>query len=525
MNRVILFGLDGATYTVLDDLVRRGVMPCLGRFLESGVRGVLSSTVPPLTPIAWTSMVTGRTPGHHGILGFFQYDAGNPSSVRISSARHLCVETIWSMVSRRGMGAACFNFPVHDPAPKINGSVIPGWVPWRWLKRNSHPADLVDRLKKEIPGFDIKDLGMRFDEEKKAIAGFAIEDYDPWIHLHTRRERQWFNILRHHLVHQPRELTGVVFDGVDKLQHLLWKFLDPALEPAEPSKEFVRVRELCWNYFRQIDSFLEETIKLAGPEATVVITSDHGFTSTNEVLYINTWLEQEGYLRWKSGTEVMPDDSRELGEGPLYHMLAFDMAKTSAYSAEASSNGIRISLDNVPAEGYDAFRRKLADALLTRCKDPDTGEPLVKKVWFREEAFAGPKMEQAPDLTLTLRDNGFFSVYRSDKVLKKRPETHGTHHPDGIFIVNGPAIRHGHSIDAVRLVDITPTILYLLGVPISPMLEGRVVEEALAPGYVASHELRIDMEEPAFEPAAVAETSAEDDPQILQRLRALGYID
>src|SRR5262249_50993088 len=162
------------------------------------------------------------------------------------------------------------------------------------------------------------------------------------------------NILRHHLINEPCDLTGIVFDGVDKLQHLLWKFLDPNVEPANPSQEFLRVRELCWNYFRQIDSFLEETIKVAGPESTIHITSDHGFTSTNDVLYINTWLEQQGYLTWKSGTEVMPEESRELGEGPLYHMLAFDLAKTKAYSAEASSNGIRIATDNVPPEAYEA---------------------------------------------------------------------------------------------------------------------------------------------------------------------------
>ena len=525
MKRAVIFGLDGATFTVLDDLVRRGVMPYLGRFMDTGTRGFLSSTVPPLTPIAWTSMITGRTPGHHGITGFFQYNAGNPPSVRVSSARHLCVETIWSMVSRKGMRASCFNFPVHDPPPKIEGSVIPGWVTWRWLKRNSHPPELIDRLKREVPGFDIKDLGMRYSEEKKAIAGSKLEEYDPWILLHTQRERQWFNVLRHSLVNDACQLTGVVFDGVDKLQHLLWKFLDPALEPANPSAEFIRVRELCWTYFRQIDQFLEETVRLAGPETTVMITSDHGFTGTDEVLYINTWLEKEGFLTWKPQTEMAPEDSRELGDGLPYHLFAFDMTQTQAFSAEASSNGIRINRENLRDEEYEAFRCRLKDALLSRCVDPDTGERLISRVWYREEVFGGPKMEQAPDITLTLRDNGFFSVHRGDKVLKKRPETLGTHHPYGIFIAKGPAVRHGESIDPVRLVDITPTILYLLGLPVSAMLEGRVIEEALAPEYVASHQLRVDVEESEFEQDEFAEMAAEDDPQILERLKALGYIE
>ena len=105
MSRVVIFGLDGATYTVLDDLVRRGVMPTLGKFMASGARAPLASTVPPLTPIAWTSLVTGRTPGHHGITGFFQHVGGDTGTVRVSNARMLCVETVWSMASRQGLRA------------------------------------------------------------------------------------------------------------------------------------------------------------------------------------------------------------------------------------------------------------------------------------------------------------------------------------------------------------------------------------------------------------------------------------
>src|SRR5438045_1681324 len=103
MKRALIFGLDGATYTVLDDLVRRGIMPALGKFMHAGARAPLASTVPPLTPIAWTSLVTGRTPGYHGITGFFHYLNNDLAYPRVANARQVCVETIWSMVSRQGM--------------------------------------------------------------------------------------------------------------------------------------------------------------------------------------------------------------------------------------------------------------------------------------------------------------------------------------------------------------------------------------------------------------------------------------
>lgn len=534
MERVIIFGLDGATFTVLDDLVRRGVMPYLGRFMSSGTRAFLASTVPPLTPIAWTNLVTGRTPGHHGITGFFQHEGGESPAVRIASARQLRVETVWSMVSRHGMRAGSLNFPIHNPPPRINGYVIPGWTTWRWLKRASHPPALIDKLKEVVPDFDVKEVAMRYDEERKAVAGSAVDDYDPWILLHIRRERQWFNILQHQLINDPCALTGVVFDGVDKLQHLLWEFLDPRMEPVNPTKEFLRVREMCWDYFRQIDHFLEETVALAGPEATTLIASDHGFTSSDEVLYINTWLEKQGYLVWREGTEMAAEESRELGEGVPYHLVAFDMSKTRAFAATASSNGIHIRMgngDDTNSAEYVAFRRELAEALLTRCVNPETGERLVSRVWFREEAFAGPNMKLAPDITLTLHDNGFFSVFRGDAILKRRSRTLGTHHPDGVFLIHGPGVKKGQILDHVQLVDLVPTALYMLGIPPAPELEGRIIEDAFTPEYLASHELRAAsaiaaIGEPRFDDEIQEEEiEAEDDPQILSRLKALGYIE
>ena len=120
-----------------------------------------------------------------------------------------------------------------------------------------------------MPVYDIKRLAMAFKEEKKAIDGNSVENVGDWIELHVRRERQWFDILRHQMKHDTCALHGIVFDGVDKLQHLLWEHVDPAREPAEPSVDFLRTREDCWRYFRQIDQFLEEAVELLGPDGTI----------------------------------------------------------------------------------------------------------------------------------------------------------------------------------------------------------------------------------------------------------------
>lgn len=533
-GRVVLFGLDGATYTVLDDLANRGVMPFLAQFMASGVRGTLLSTTPPLTPPAWTTMITGRTPGHHGITDFLQYETNESRYVRIVSSRQVRCETIWSIVGRQGMRAGCLNFVAHNPAPRINGYVIPGWVPWRWVKNYSHPTDLINKLKSELPSFDVKELAMDFKEEQKAIAGATIEEYEPWIDLHIRRERQWFDVLRHQMTNDPCELVGVVFDGVDKLQHLLWQYLDPRVEPEERSETFLRTRERCWDYFRQIDRFLEETVRLAGPESSVFIVSDHGFTGTNEVLYINTWLEQQGYLFWKAGIEVSPEGSQDLGAILSPYHAAFDLTLTRAYASNATSNGIHIPVrgsrgeEGIAPGEYESFRRQLIDRLLKSCVDPETGERLIKNVWTREEIFAGPMMNLAPDLTLGLRDDGFFSVMRGDNVLKKRPVVMGTHHPAGVFIGRGPGVREGVALDPLKIVNVAPTILYVLGLPIPEDFEGRIAEEIFTPAHLSAHAPRKGLPTEPVSASRLDQSTAreeEEDPQILARLKALGYIE
>src|SRR5262249_11221044 len=158
-------------------------------------------------------------------------------------------------------------------------------------------------------------------------------------------------------------------------------------------------------------AFLQEAVATAGPQCRIFLVSDHGFTGTSRILYINTWLEREGYLAWKPGTEVAAETSHEL-EPDFYQLSAFDMSTKRAFALTAASNGIHISVhgrrgqSGIAPEEYGTFRQQLVEALLTRCMDPESGEKLVLNVSTREEIFRGPSMGLAPDLTLTLRDYG-----------------------------------------------------------------------------------------------------------------------
>jgi len=527
----LLFGLDGATYGILDDLIARGFMPHLAGFLRAGVRATMMSITPPLTPPAWITLATGRPPGEHGVFGFFQYDSPESPNLQLISSRQVAAETLWSMVNRQGRRAGVLNYVAHQPAPQIDGWVIPGWVTSRWLRPFSHPAGVIDRLRAAIPGFDVKTLAIDLEEESKAVAGAPIDDYSAWVNLHIRRERLWFDVLWQLMESDRVDLAAVVFDGVDKLQHGLWPYLDPKLAPSNPPPEFLRVREMAWEYYRTIDHLLGETMRRAGDQATVFICSDHGFTGSHELLYINTWLEQQGYLTWRAGFDP-PSDTFDLNPTAYQHD-AFDMSGTKAYAIIPSSNGIHIPVRRtpegagLPPEQYQSFRRELIDALLHRCVESETGENLVSRVWTREEIFAGSRMEIAPDLTLRLRDHGFFSVRRSTRTHARRPMILGTHHPEGILMARGPGIKQGASIGPVHLIDVAPTVLYSMDLEIPGNLPGRFLREIYRDNRLAAHPVRRSLAAgaPAATPAASAPEAPLDDSEILEKLKVLGYIE
>jgi predicted AlkP superfamily phosphohydrolase/phosphomutase len=398
------------------------------------------------------------------------------------------------------------------------------------MKRLSHPAGIIDHLKQVLPGFDVKKLAIDFEEERKSVVGAPMDDYKSWIGLHIEREKQWFEVLRHMQVEDPADLVGVVFDGVDKLQHLLWYYLDPRLTPENPDGEYLRVREMAWDYFRGIDRLLGETLDLYGDSATILICSDHGFTGTHEVVYINSWLEKMGYLSWKPETETVDDGSQELESG-VYRHVGFDPAHTKAYALTASSNGIYINVrgrrdeTGIPPQEYESFRRGLIDALLTKCVVPETGERLITKVSTREEAFWGPNMSNAPDLTLELRDFGFVSVRRTNAVHANRPQVIGTHHPEGILLARGQGIRQNASISPVWLADIAPTALYAMGLEIPADVQGRVIEELYSPEYFEEHGCTLGGVTEAAVAVGVAAGAEDEDTEIIEKMKALGYLE
>lgn len=534
MGRSVLIGLDGATFTVLDTLMQDGTMPFLREFVASGTRAPLLSTPHPLTPPAWTTLMTGRNPGNHGVFDFmWPTYQGDQMFIKLMDSRDIKCETIWSLLSRQQRRVISLNFPVMFPPRPVNGYLIAGFVSWRHLPRAIYPREFYETLK-TLPGLNRKELAMDLDQEKKSIQGLSHDEYEGWLKLHIRRERQWFEITRYLMTHDPCDLTAVLFDGTDKLQHVAWPLLDPALVPQTPTPWQHTIQQLCGEYFRNLDGYLATLVNLAGADAQVFMVSDHGFGASQEIFYVNVFLAQHGYLHWGSSAEQADGAGRHLPQRMSVQYGLIDWKRTTAYALAPSSNGIYIRVASEPNQpgiaptDYARVRGELIEQLLQfRALD---GGQVVTRVMTREEAFPGTESEHAPDLTLVLRDHGFVSVLNAPSVLLQREQPVGTHRPYGIFLAAGAGIRRGFSAPAFSIVDVAPLLLYSVGLSVPSDFEGNVPVGIFTEDFLGSHPVipGAPTQSTSAYPSSTKDTSSfleGEEAAIMSRLKALGYVE
>jgi predicted AlkP superfamily phosphohydrolase/phosphomutase len=238
---------------------------------------------------------------------------------------------------------------------------------------------------------------------------------------------------------------------------------------------------------------------------------------------------------------------RDKAETSYTSFTDIDWSRTKAFCSEvlASPPSIWINLKGLKPEGivepadYEKVRNEVI-AKLAELKDPRTGEPVIKRVLKREEAFKGPFANEAADLILDWWEASDFSTSPSfpDKtneppvvITAKRPtegsEWGGTHRLHGILVAKGPHFRRGAEINGARLVDFAPTLLYLLGQPVPRDMDGKVLSDLFQLEFLQSHPIRYDDEKEEFQVSDTGsgDYSQEEAAQVEERLKALGYIE
>ncbi|MCI0558015.1 MAG: alkaline phosphatase family protein [Nitrososphaera sp.] len=479
-NKVILFGVDGATWTLLSKFIADGYLPTFERVAKSGSHGTLMSTVPAVTVPSWTSMFTGVNPGKHGITDFILKIDGKFSFGTSNFRRS---DTIWQIMSKNSLRSIVVNEPATFPADKINGIMTTGLMtpPGSMYV---HPQDLKGELERVAGGY-WTDLPLEYyltvnKDDSKAYS--MIEEFankTAKVGLHLAKNYDW-------------DALAVIFVSTDKIQHTLWH------KPEYILKHYV-----------QMDGLLKTYLDVAEKEnANVLIASDHGFGPLRKTFYINSWLAHIGLQERKTNLLAL---AAKLGITPtrlamllkklhLYDVVLrgliksdvivdaalqydrpIDMERSIAFS---KAEGIFINRE-LAKEDYEKTRLEIMNKLQKLVDQDNT--PVVADVYKREQVMSGRYVDRAPDILFTLNE-GYCPTYYSDGPnsqyigddkggYKGGTANTGIHRPEGIFMSFGPDIR-SHKLEVARRVwDIAPTILHMMNLSVPSYMDGVVMKE------------------------------------------------
>lgn len=286
-KKVLLIGWDAADWKVINPIMDAGFMPTLNRLVNEGVIANLATLDPPLSPMLWTSIATGKTADQHGILGFVQPDAetGGIKPVLGSSRK---VRALWNILSHEGLKTSVVGWWPSHPAEPINGAMVsnffqqavtPYGEPWPVTKGAVHPPSLETRLAK-------------FRVHPAEITATMLQQFVPFLHEvdqeKDKRLATIANILAHAATVQaaatllmddyPWDFMAVYFDAIDHFGHGFMRFHPPRREGI-PEVLYHLYSDVVTAGYMFHDMMLDRLIDLAGPDTTVILLSDHGFHS------------------------------------------------------------------------------------------------------------------------------------------------------------------------------------------------------------------------------------------------------
>ncbi|MDX2200252.1 MAG: alkaline phosphatase family protein [Phycisphaerae bacterium] len=535
-DRVLMIGLDGATFDVLDPMMEQGRMPNLERFIANGAAGILRSTKPPITPAAWTTFMTGKGPGRHGILDFEKYDAF-AHELSFNSTYEIREKTIWEILSEKGFRVGAINVPMMYPPKPVNGFVITGFETPSIEAEFTYPRDLKQEIFKLIPNYNY-----RTNWKRRTFGGDAVlaENLD-----YISRSFDQGQVLTQYCGDRYGwDVMMVLYKLVDNLQHKAWKYLDPRYTYLYP-----RRAEMAADVFSKLDVALGKLFDYADANgATVMIMSDHGHGSLDGRAQPNLLLKNWGYLclrssYGRSSTRAAHWFHRltkgkvtrfEQGSRGIERELAVDWSQTRACVMHAGIYGfLYINLKGrgphgiVEPSDYEALRTEIMEKLMAvRARRPDGREIAVFPHVYRAEELYNCSREdnpQMPDLLLSPEPG--LAVVR--KIRGNTPvrwcsvrRMEGTHREEGVFAMGGPNVRRGLRMSA-DIADLAPTLLSSMGLRVPGDMEGRALTELFSP------EPTVEREPPVRKVfSASAEVYSEEERKLLEkRLSELGYLE
>ncbi|MBN1766752.1 MAG: alkaline phosphatase family protein [Sedimentisphaerales bacterium] len=522
-TKTVVIGLDGSSWDLIGPWIEQGRLPNLHRFISNGVQGRLKSSFPPVTCPAWKCYSTGKNPANLGVFWWVGVDWKNRRMPLMHRSTSFQSREVWDILNDYGISTGIINMPTTYPPKPVDGFMVSGWespegATFTW------PPELGQALIKKYK-YQTKPQPLLYHDKEATL--------NKIIQLMESR----FRLARDVMEEGRVDFLHVTLFYINTLHHFYWD--DDVVYRA-------------WQ-------FLDKEIgNLVSDQINTVIISDHGGMKISASFYINSWLREKGYLqvrrhsagllakaglhqerlkRWavrlklmglrrlipRSLKRIVPQCDKSISGRDLENLIDWDHSRVMG----TGQGPVYIDRDKISTD-YEQFRQLLIDEL-GEIRDPLQGRKVFNRIWKKEEIFTGKFNTSAPDLFLEF--NKHFHVAGGLKEGSAFDyENSGWQAENdyyGICIAHGPAFAVGKTIEGARIIDITPTLLDLYGIPVPDDIDGRPLKSVFKEGKSSRRQrAKSRQNTPADEFNRCEKVvDAVDEEDVKSRLQALGYLE
>ncbi|TKJ17332.1 hypothetical protein CEE44_02240 [Candidatus Woesearchaeota archaeon B3_Woes] len=481
-DRIVMFGLDCASYNIINQLIKENKLPNFGKIINNGCFGMLKSVEPVSSAPAWVSFMTGKNQGKHGIYAWFKTDPKLYNDRgKLLNAFDIDSKTIWEILGKK---SGCINMPFTYPYFKTTKFMVSGF-PRPSFEKAVYPKKLL----KELKEYETEDLP-------------SIKNKTEYLKKIYKNDEKVFNLFLYFLnKNKNLDFLCCVIDNLDKMSHHFWDD-----------------EKVLFNYYNHLDKKIGMLLNKLEKNDTLFILSDHGANATpTKKFYFNKWLKEKGLLKlenkqffdfgyWMAKLRISKSSLEKViyklgllrfvaknisnqNKAKMENMLPpfsyIDWNQTKMYytktNAHSPYEGININSKGKKPKGivdekeYEKLRESMI-AELKELKDPNTNKKIVEWVCKREELYKGKHTKERPDIILKLKEDYTGEIDIKNKLVENfKISIPGEHHVEGIFMAYGENIKK-EFIKGAELIDVTPTILHMLNIPIPSDIDGKVLK-------------------------------------------------
>ncbi len=458
-RKVLVIGLDCAEPSLVFDRWR-DELPNFNRLMSGGVYGRLESCIPAITVPAWSVMMSSKDPGQLGIYGFRNRADYSYDKMTIATGSAVKEDRVWDILSRAGKQVVTIGVPGSYPPRSVNGVMVGCFLSPSAKSQYTYPPEIKDQIASWVGEYQVD------------VPQFRTEDKDFLLKQIYDMTDQHFVVVKKLLTEKPWDFGMFVEMGVDRIHHGMWKYTDPSHPKYEPGNKW---QDSIRDYYKKLDGYIGEVLSLIPQDTIVLVVSDHGAKTMHGGIAVNEWLIRNGWL-------VLKDEAPN--KITPFEKVEVDWSKTRAWGSGGYYGRVFLNVAGrepqgiIPQADYERVRDELAEALKSI---PAPDGRAIGTVAFKPEKVYREVKNIPPDLIVyfgnldwrAVGSLGLGGIYTFENDTGPDDANHAQY---GMFILCDPAHEGGGKRTEAHIMDIAPTVLDLMGLPVPRDMNGKVIK-------------------------------------------------